>query len=131
MPSGQTFIVRQHTRDLIKGKVDTVPEGFVVNISAPKRTLDQNAKFYAMLSDISRSCPEGRRHSPDVWKAILMNACGHEVQFTTGLSGEPFPLGYRSSRLTKQQMSELIEMMIAYGDQNGVEWSVKEGDEDV
>jgi hypothetical protein len=49
------------------------------------------------------------------------------VQFADGLDGAgPFPLGFRSSKLTKQQMSDLIEVIYEYGARHGVEWSEKE-----
>lgn len=103
--------------------VDLAPPGSVVKISPPSRTTDQNAKLWAMLSDVSRAMPEGRRHTPEDWKAIFMNACGWEVQFIEGLDGRPFPQGFRSSRMTKQQMSDLIEFILSYGDQHGVRWT--------
>lgn len=103
--------------------VDCAPPGSVLNIAKARRTLDQNAKMFAMLSDISRAKPLGRRHTPDDWKAIMMNACGWECQFQQGLDGRPFPMGFRSSRLTKEQMSNLIEYMLAFGAEHGVIWS--------
>lgn len=33
------------------------------------------------------------------------------------------PVGFRSSRLTKEQMSDLMEMISEYGARHGVEWS--------
>ena len=68
----------------------------------------------------------GRRHTPDDWKAIAMNACGWECQFCEGLDGRPFPMGFRSSQLTKAQMSTLIEWLQAFGDEHGVRWSQQE-----
>lgn len=124
MPSGQTFIVRQHTRDLIKSKVATVPEGFVVNIQEPKRTLDQNARMWAMLSDVSRACPEGRRWDTNTWKAAFMHALGHEILWQPGLDGQtPFPAGFRTSKLNKRQMADLITVIQEYGDRHGVRWT--------
>lgn len=121
---GQTVILAsQRQRDLAKALVDKAPQGAVVNIKEAGRTSDQNAKLWAMLSDISRAKPEGRCHTPDVWKALFMNACGHEVQFLMGLDGNPFPNGFRSSRLSKAQMSDLIEMIYEYGARHGVKWS--------
>lgn len=99
------------------------PAGFVCRVGEPKRSDDQNAKMWAMLSDVSCSMPDGRRHTPDDWKAIFMNACGWEVQFLEGLDGRPFPSGFRSSNLTKQQMSNLIEYIQAFGDERGVLWT--------
>ena len=74
-----------------------------------------------MLSDVSRAKPDGRCHTPEVWKALFMQACGHEVQFENGLvDGSPFPVGFRSSRLTKARMSELIEFIYSWGTEHGV-----------
>lgn len=122
--TGQTVILsnpvaRQRAHKLI----EAAPEGSVANVRAPNRTSDQNAKMWAMLSDVSMSKPEGRRHTPEVWKSIFMNACGWEVQFIEGLDGNPFPAGFRSSRMTKAQMADLITFIQAYGDQHGVLWS--------
>lgn len=103
--------------------VDAAPFNAVVTVKPPARTLDQNAKFHAMLSDVSRAKPEGRIATPDVWKALFMHACGHAVQFEMGLNGQPFPIGFRSSRLTKDQMCDLITFMLQWGDERGVRWS--------
>lgn len=110
-------------RERAKLLIDRAPAGYIAKVEEPKRTLDQNAMMWAMLSDISVACPEGRRHTPEDWKAIFMNACGWEVQFIAGLDGRPFPTGFRSSRLTKRQMGDLIDFIQAYGDQHGVNWS--------
>ncbi len=99
------------------------PAGYVVSVREPKRTLDQNDKLWAMLTDVSVSMPLGRRHTPDDWKAIFMSACGWECQFVEGLDGRPFPKGFRSSHLTKSQMTALIDFIQAWGDENGVRWS--------
>lgn len=103
--------------------VDAAPDGSVMKIEPPKRTLSQNDKFHAMLTDIALAKPMGRKHTPDDWKAILMNACGWECQFMEGLDGRPFPTGFRSSRLSKAQMSTLIEYMYSFGAEHGVRWS--------
>jgi hypothetical protein len=103
--------------------VQRAPDGYVASVSEPKRTLDQNDKMWAMLTDISVAMPLGRRHTPDDWKAIAMNACSWECAFLEGLDGRPFPIGFRSSKLTKSQMSTLIDWLQAFGDENGVKWS--------
>ena len=110
-------------RDIAHKLIDSAPVNAVVTVKPPKRTIPQNDKFHAMLSDISRACPMGRRMTPDLWKAVIMKACGHAIQFTLGIDGEPFPVGFRSSKLTKDQMSELIEFMYQFGDAHGVAWS--------
>lgn len=103
--------------------IDKAPDRAVVAIKPESRSGAQNDRLWAMLSDISRAKPEGRQHIPEVWKAIFMAACGHAVQFEMGLNGQPFPIGFRSSRLTKAQMSDLQEFVSAYGAEHGVIWS--------
>lgn len=122
--SGQTVILSSKARrELASRMVWQAPEGAVLNVRDADRTADQNAKLWAMLSDISRAKPDGRRHTPDVWKALFMHACGHAVQFEAGLDGSPFPIGFRSSRLSKWQMSELIEFIHAWAAERGVRFS--------
>ena len=122
--SGQTVILAgERQRQLAKKLIDVAPHGAVVNVKEATRNLDQNARLWAMLSDISRARPEGRTMTAELWKAVFMQACGHEVQFLNGLDGMPFPAGFRSSRLTVRQMADLISFVSAYGDQHGVKWS--------
>jgi hypothetical protein len=52
-----------------------------------------------------------------------MQSFGHQVQFENDLEGRPFPIGHSSSRLTVEQMSELMEFMFAHFTPLGVEWS--------
>lgn len=120
----QTVILKTgYQRQLACHLVEKAPVDAVVKISAPTRTSDQNAKMWAMLSDISRSKPEGRQHTPEVWKCLFMNALGHETAFEMGLDNKPFPVGFSSSRLSKSQMSDLIEFIYSYGAKHDVKWS--------
>jgi hypothetical protein len=123
--SGQTVILRGPSqRALAKRMIDVAPIDAVVNIREATRSLDQNAKMHAMLSDVSRAKPEGRHWTPETWKAAFMHVLGHQVQFCEGLDNSgPFPLGFRSSRLTVRQMADLIETISEYGARHDVQWS--------
>lgn len=120
----QTVILHgKSQREFAKRLIESAPVNAVLSIREAKRTVDQNSKLWAMLSDVSRAKPQGRCHTPEVWKALFMHACGHAVQFEMGLNGQPFPAGFRSSRLTKSQMADLIESVYAYGAEHGVVWT--------
>lgn len=94
----------------------------VVTFRRPGRTIPQNDRMWAMLTDIARQAEHnGRRYSPDDWKCLFLHALGHEARFMAGLSGEPFPVGFRSSKLSKEQMGELMDFMEAWAAENGVE----------
>ena len=117
----QTLILDSHYRRAQAHKlVDAAPLGAVLTIKPAKRTTDQNSMLWQLLSDISRAKPQGRTHTPEVWKCLMMNACGHAVQFEMGLNGQPFPVGFSSSKLTKAQFSELLEFVLCYAAENGV-----------
>ena len=61
---------------------------------------------------------------PETWKAAFMHSLGHQCRFAEGLDGTgPFPIGFRTSRLTVRQMADLITVIYEYGDRHGVQWS--------
>lgn len=104
--------------------VDAAPTGAILNIRPATRTNEQNARFWAMLSDVSRAKPEGRELTPEVWKSLFLHALGHTQRFEMALDGRGVvPVGFRSSRLSKEQMSDLMEMISEYGSRHGVQWS--------
>lgn len=100
--------------------VERAPRNAVLTIKAATRTIDQNSLLWALLSEVSRAKPDGRCHTPEVWKQLFMHACGHAVQFELGLNGQPFPTGFRSSRLTKQEMGDLLDFIHAWCAEKGV-----------
>lgn len=103
--------------------VDAAPVGSMMVIKPARRSLDQNSLLWCLLGDVSRAKPQGRCHPPETWKALFCHACGHAVQFETGLNGQPFPTGYRTSRMSKAEMADLITFVVQWGDENGVAWS--------
>ena len=98
------------------------PYGTRVEFKATKRTIPQNDRMWAMLTDVATQKEHhGRRYTPDQWKVIFMHACGREVQFLPSLDGSTFiPWGQSSSDLSKDEMSDLIEFIKQWGAENGV-----------
>ena len=121
----QTVILRSsQQRALAKRLIDAAPNGAVVTVKDATRNLDQNSRMWASLSDVSRAKPEGRMWPPETWKAAFMHSLGHEVIFADGLDGSgPFPVGFRTSRLSVKRMADLITVIQEYGDRHGVQWS--------
>src|SRR3954468_24890109 len=102
--------------------IEQAPFGTRMELKAAKRTLPQNDRMWAMLTDIAQEKEHcGRKYTPDQWKPLFMHACGRKMQFVPTLDGQSFmPLGYRSSELSKDEMSALIEFMFAWGAENNV-----------
>lgn len=104
--------------------VANAPEGARVKIDEPKRTLDQNAMLWSLLDIIARTHPHGGAYrTPDEWKGLFMHACGKEVRFLPALAdGKGYvPFGMSSSSLSKAEFSELLEFILAWAAENGIE----------
>lgn len=118
------FLAGPKQREYAKECIDQAAEGEAVQIGAPTRTLLQNAKMHPMLDDILRQVESKRLLSRDDLKLQFLNALGQEMRFLRELEGEGlFPVGLRSSTLTKDQFSGLIELIYAFGAKHGVKWS--------
>lgn len=121
---GQTIrLVSDSTRRKAAEMAYQAPHGSIANYRPPTRSNEQNSKMWAMLSDVARAKPEGRSLTTDKWKSLFMDAIGIPADWEPGINGGVVNVGYRSSRLTKEQMSDMIEQMYAYGAEHGVEWS--------
>jgi hypothetical protein len=102
--------------------IKAAPQRTRVEFKGPRRTLPQNDRMWAMLTDVATQKEHcGRKYSTDQWKALFMHACGREVQFLPALDGQGFiPWGQSSSDLSVEEMTTLIEFMFAWGAEHGV-----------
>lgn len=98
------------------------PDGCRIEFKESKRTIPQNSMLWALLGDIAKQVEHaGRHYSPEDWKCLFMHALGQEVRFLPALDGQSFvPIGYRSSDLSKGEMTELIELILSFGAKRGV-----------
>lgn len=89
------------------------------------RTLEQNSKQWPMYHDLSNQLEwHGQKLSPEHWKELLSNEWQAQ-KIVPGISGGFCALGVRTSKMKKREMSELIEIVYAFGSSNGVKWSEK------
>jgi hypothetical protein len=106
--------------------MERVPEGTRVEFKGSRRTLPQNDRMWAMLTDVARQQtwppgPYGIKLLPNDWKLIFLDALKREVRTVPNLDSTGFVnLSGSSSDLSKEEMSEMIELMTAWGAQNGV-----------
>jgi hypothetical protein len=123
---GRALVVIKHEadRNLICrwAQSPELPVGTRVEFKKPKRSLPQNDRMWAMLTDIAQQKEHcGRKYTPDQWKVLFMHACGREVQFLPALDNKTFvPWGQSSSDLSIAEMTDLIEFMLVWGFENGV-----------
>lgn len=123
------FMVNESVRGHLLHFIQSLPmdenKPMVISISEPKRTLAQNAKMWAMLSDISEQVEwYGVKMSDDDWKNVL--SAGLEKQRAVpGIDGGFVMLGAKTSQQSVKWMSDMIELCYAFGAEHGVKWSDK------
>ena len=92
----------------------------VVEIRPETRSLAQNSRLWAMLTDISRQVDwYGNKLTPEEWKDVF-SAALKKQKVIPGLDGGFVVCGQRTSRMTRAEMSELQELMAAFGAERGV-----------
>ena len=103
--------------------VRKAPAGTRVEFKRVKRTLPQNARMWAMLTEVAEQHQHmGRTYKPDVWKCIFMDAAlGTKSNYVPSLDGETVVLlGFHSSDLSKDEMGELMDFIEVWCVDNGV-----------
>jgi hypothetical protein len=97
------------------------PIGTVAEFREPVRSIEQNSRMWVMLTEISvQKRHYGEKLEPDEWKLLFLDALGRETRCVPGLEGAGLVNLRRSSKLTKQEMSDLMEIMAAWGANHGV-----------
>jgi hypothetical protein len=116
-------------RDEILRAVELAPLGSQIELVSDLRTLAQNKMMWMLLSQLSEGLKHcGARYDPECWKAAFLKAMGKTLNFMPGLDGESVVcIGYRSSKLSKDEMSEMIERIYEYGSRHGVEFHGPKG----
>jgi hypothetical protein len=104
----------------------TPNRNLVIRISEETRTLEQNAFMWAILTDISRQVPwHGIRLSKDEYKDLL-TAGLRKTKTVPNIEGNGFViLGQSTSKMSKREFSELMELCLAFAAEKGVVWSDK------
>jgi|SRR5690242_14959265 len=87
------------------------------------RTLAQNKHLWAALTDISRQVDwYGRKLSQWSWKDVF-TASLKKQDVVPGIDGGFVVIGAHTSKMSKAEMTELLELIYAFGANHKVVWS--------
>lgn len=105
--------------------IANAPAGTRVDFKAPKRSTAQNDRLWAMLTDVARQLTwHGARLRTEDWKLVFLDGLKREFRAVPNLDGTGFVrLGRSSSDLSREEFSDLIELIFQFGAQHGVIWS--------
>ena len=115
-------------RDKATTWIRLAPPGTVVEFRAYKRTTPQNARLHAMISTVAREVLwHGQRLDLDDWKLLFLDALNREVRAAPSLDGRGFVnLGRKTSKLTKDECGQLMDLVEAFAAQRGIDLGEKE-----
>jgi hypothetical protein len=120
----RTFQIKcQDDRKLVAHWAANVSPGTTVEFRAPRRSTDQNALMWSLLTQLSKQLDWcGKKRSAEDWKDLLTAALRH-IECVPGINPDTIvPLGMRTSQMTSAEVSELLESIIAFGAERGVKF---------
>lgn len=98
---------------------------WVLSIKPETRSIAQNARLWAMLTEISQQVDwYGRKLTAEEWKHVF-SASLKKQDVVPGLDGGFVVLGLSTSKMTRAEMSDLQTLMEAFGAQQGVKFSAR------
>lgn len=98
------------------------PDGTRVEFTrGDKRSIEQNDLMWALLTNVAAQVEWfGEKLSPEDWKDIF-TASLRKARVVPGIDpGTVVALGLRTSKLRKDEFSQLIELIYAFGAERGV-----------
>jgi hypothetical protein len=123
------YPVNARARETAHRYVDEATPDDMVIVQQRTRTLEQNAKFHAICTDLAKSrlVWQGKRRTAAQWKVLLVS--GHGVatkegsEMVPGIEGEFVNLRESTAQMTRSRGASLITYALAFCDANGVELS--------
>lgn len=112
-------LIHEEARRRAKDGVENAPEGYIVTVQEPTRSLEQNAAQWPILQAFADQVQwpvNGKMVwlTDEEWKDILTAAFqGETVRLAQGLDGGVVMLGLKTSKFGKRQFSEWLEFLHA------------------
>lgn len=108
--------------------VGRLPAGTRVIFKEAKRTVAQNDKMWAALTEVATQVEwHGQKLTPDDWKLLFLDALTREMRLVPNLDGTGVvDLKRSSSNLSKAEFSDLLELIHQFGANHGVRFQDSE-----
>ena len=101
-----------------------------LEIKESGKTRDQEEKYHAMIGEIAKQAEHfGSKWDAESWKRLLVDQFCKDIGIKTGvvipnLSGDGIvQLGMQTRKFTKEQASEFVEWLNAWGAEHGITYT--------
>jgi hypothetical protein len=115
-------ILSQHNRNLAREMVDNAPDGHILEVRPPKRSLDSNRYYWAVLGDISEQVVPGKSYEPSIWHEYL-RALFLPERMVELPDGSIKMLEPSTSELNQATFSEYTEKVVKWALEHDVRFS--------
>jgi len=115
-------ILSPHNRDVAKQMVDNAPDGHILEVRPPKRSLDSNRYYWAVLGDISEQMVVGKAYEPSIWHEYLRALFLPERMIELP-DGSIKMLEPSTSELNQATFSEYVEKVVKWALEHDVKFS--------
>ena len=123
MPQATVRLVNEETRRKAATWAWTSDAGTIVTFATPdRRTLEQNAAMWAMLTDIAQAIPWGNQWlAPDDWKLLFLADMDRGARMAPALDGRGWVnLNTSSSALRKAEFARLLDAIQTFAAAHGI-----------
>lgn len=110
------MILSPHNRNLAREMVDNAPDGHILEVRPPKRSLDSNRYYWAVLGDISEQVVPGKAYEPSIW---------HEYLRALFLPERMIELPDGSIKMLEPSTSELNQALFSEYVEKVVKWALE------
>jgi len=115
-------ILSPHNRNLAREMVDNAPNGYILEVRPPKRSLDSNRYYWAVLGDISEQVVPGKAYEPSIWHEYL-RALFLPERMVELPDGSIKMLEPSTSELNQATFSEYTEKVVRWALEHDVRFS--------
>ena len=116
------MILSPHNRNVAREMVDNAPDGHILEVRPPKRSLDSNRYYWAVLGDISEQVVPGKAYEPSIWHEYL-RALFLPERMVELPDGSIKMLEPSTSELNQSSFSEYTEKVIKWASEHDVKFS--------
>jgi hypothetical protein len=119
-------LVHAEARKRAVSAIMDAPDGYIVRIAEPTRTLESNALLWVLLGEVSKQVEwYGSKLTAEEWKDVF-SASLKKQKVVPALDGGFVVCGQRTSKMAKSEFSDLIELIQAFGAERGVNFDGKD-----
>lgn len=115
-------LYNRQCRDKAIEAVRQAGDDYIVTITEPKRSMVQNSLMWCLLNELADQVEwHGQKLSAENWKDMCTAALKKQ-EVVPGIEGGFVVLGTSTRKMTKLEMSELIEFIYHFGAEHGVQF---------